>query len=210
MKKKSSTKDLRLSSNERLFLKNKSIFAPLNYSYFKPKGLKIYTFHAGFKKKFEDLLVIIFDKPIKNSIVYSKTSMPSAPIIWDKKHNKGTTRALIVNSGNANAHTGKKGIDLIDRYVKYLSLLINCRKNEILVSSTGVIGELFNPNLIINQLSRLNKKKCTNIFDAAKAIMTTDTYPKISVKNVILDNSRFKIYGIAKGSGMIQPNMGTM
>ena len=210
MKKKSSTKDLRLSSNERLFLKNKSIFAPLNYSYFKPKGLKIYTFHAGFKKKFEDLLVIIFDKPIKNSIVYSKTSMPSAPIIWDKKHNKGTTRALIVNSGNANAHTGKKGVDLIDRYVKYLSLLINCRKNEILVSSTGVIGELFNPNLIINQLSRLNKKKCTNIFDAAKAIMTTDTYPKISVKNVILDNSRFKIYGIAKGSGMIQPNMGTM
>ena len=210
MKKKSSTKDLMLSSNERLFLKNKSIFAPLNYSYFKPKGLKIYTFHAGFKKKFEDLLVIIFDKPIKNSIVYSKTSMPSAPIIWDKKQNKGITRALIVNSGNANAHTGKRGIDLIEKYVKYLSFLINCRKNEILVSSTGVIGELFNPNLIINQLSKLNKKKCTNIFDAAKAIMTTDTYPKISVKNVILDKTRFKIYGIAKGSGMIRPNMGTM
>ena len=210
MKKKSSTKDLGLSSNERLFLKNKSIFAPLNYSYLKPKGLKIYTFHAGFKKKFEDLLVIIFDKPIKNSIVYSKTSMPSAPIIWDKKNNNGTTKALIVNSGNANAHTGKKGIDLIEKYVKYLSSLINCKKNEIIVSSTGVIGELFNPNLIINQLSKLNKKNCTNIFDAAKAIMTTDTYPKISVKNVILDNTRFKIYGIAKGSGMIYPNMGTM
>ena len=210
MKKKSSTKDLGLSSNERLFLKNKSIFAPLNYSYLKPKGLKIYTFHAGFKKKFEDLLVIIFDKPIKNSIVYSKTSMPSAPIIWDKKNNNGTTKALIVNSGNANAHTGKKGIDLIEKYVKYLSSLINCKKNEIIVSSTGVIGELFNPNLIINQLSKLNKKNCTNIFDAAKAIMTTDTYPKISVKNVILDNIRFKIFGIAKGSGMIHPNMGTM
>ena len=161
-------------------------------------------------KKFEDLLVIIFDKPIKNSIVYSKTSMPSAPIIWDKKNNNGTTKALIVNSGNANAHTGKKGIDLIEKYVKYLSSLINCKKNEIIVSSTGVIGELFNPNLIINQLSKLNKKNCTNIFDAAKAIMTTDTYPKISVKNVILDNIRFKIFGIAKGSGMIHPNMGTM
>ncbi len=210
MKKKSSTIDLGLSSNERLFLKNKSIFAPLNYSYLKPKGLKIYTFHAGFKKKFDDLLVIIFDKLVKNSIVYSKTSMPSAPIIWDKKYNNGTTRALIINSGNANAHTGKKGIDLINKYVNYLSNLINCKKSEIIVSSTGVIGELFNPNLIINQLSKLNNKESTNIFEAAKAIMTTDTYPKISVKNIILDKTKFKIYGIAKGSGMISPNMGTM
>ena len=110
---KSSTKDLGLSSNERLFLKNRSIFKPNNYPRFKPKGIKIYTFHAGFKKKLEDLLIIIFDKPINSVNVYSKTSTPSAPIIWDKKHNKGTVRALVVNSGNANAHTGKKGVNII-------------------------------------------------------------------------------------------------
>ena len=62
MKKKSSTKDLRLSSNERLFLKNNSIFKPKKYANLKPKGFKIYTFHAGFKKQLDDLLIIIFDK----------------------------------------------------------------------------------------------------------------------------------------------------
>ena len=80
MNKKSSTKDLSLSSNERLFLKNKSVFIPKNYSNLKPKGFKIYTFHAGFKKKFEDLLIIIFDKSVNTATVYSKTTTPSAPI----------------------------------------------------------------------------------------------------------------------------------
>ncbi len=207
---KSSTKDLALSSNERLFLKGNSIFKPKKYSNLKPKGLKIYTFHAGFKKKLKDLLIIIFDKTVNSKIVYSKTSMPSAPIIWDLKNNKGKVKALIVNSGNANAHTGKKGIDTINEYVNYLSNFIGCKKNEILVSSTGVIGELFDPSLIINQISKINSTNPNNLLDAAKAIMTTDTYPKISIKKVVINKKIFKIYGIAKGSGMIQPNMGTM
>ena len=118
-----STKDLGLSSNERLFLKNKSIFAPNKYANLKPYGFKIYTFHAGFKKRFDDLLIIIFDKFVKSKIIYSKTSTPSAPIIWGKKYNKGKVKALIVNSGNANAHTGKKGLKIIDEYVVYLSKL---------------------------------------------------------------------------------------
>ncbi len=207
---KSSTKDLALSSNERLFLKGNSIFKPKKYNNLKPKGLKIYTFHAGFKKKLKDLLIIIFDKTVNSKIVYSKTSMPSAPIIWDLKNNKGTVKALIVNSGNANAHTGKKGIDTIDKYTNYLSNFIGCKKNEILVSSTGVIGELFDPSLIINQIPKIKSLKPNYLLDAAKAIMTTDTYPKISVKKVVINKKIFKIYGIAKGSGMIKPNMGTM
>ena len=157
MKNKSSTKDLGLSSNERLFLKNKSIFKPKKYVNLKPKGFKIYTFHAGFKKKLDDLLIIIFDKTIDCSVLYSQTSMPSAPIIWDKKHNKGKVKAIIVNSGNANAHTGKKGMQIINKYVDFFTNLIGCRKNEILVSSTGVIGETFDPNLIINKANNRNK-----------------------------------------------------
>ena len=79
-----------------------------------------------------------------------------------------------------------------------------------MVSSTGVIGEIFDPKLIINQISKINKNNPTSILDASKSIMTTDTYPKVAKKNVVIKNRSFKIYGIAKGSGMIQPNMGTM
>tara|TARA_A100001011_G_scaffold224486_1_gene232430 strand:- start:3430 stop:4695 length:1266 start_codon:yes stop_codon:yes gene_type:complete len=210
MRKKSSTKDLSLSSNERLSLKNRSIFTPKKYFNIYPEGFKIYTFNAGFKKKLDDLLIIVFDKPVKVGVVYSKTSMPSAPIIWDKKNNNGTAKVLIVNSGNANAHTGKNGIKIINDYVKHICKSFICKKNEILVSSTGVIGEIFDPNKIINQILKINKQPSKSLLDAAKAIMTTDTFPKVSYKKVILKNKSFGVYGICKGSGMINPKMGTM
>ncbi len=210
MSKKSSTKDLGLSSNERLSLKNKSVFRPKKYVNFKPKSMKIYTFHAGFKRKLDDLLILVFDTTVNSSNVYSKSTMPSAPIIWDKKNNKGKVRALIINSGNANAHTGSEGLRVINKYVNYLAKFIGCKKSEILVSSTGVIGEIFSPDMIINSITKIKKKLPGTIMDAARAIMTTDTYPKTSVKNVLINKKSFKIYGIAKGSGMIYPNMGTM
>ncbi len=210
MKKNSSTKDLNLTSNERLFLESRSPFDPLKYPDFKPKGFKIYTFNAGFKKKLDDLLIIIFDEVINIANIYSKTTTPSAPIIWDKKNNKGRVKALIVNSGNANAHTGIKGINLIDKYIKFLSKTINCKKNEVFVSSTGVIGELFDSKLIIDQIINMQNTKTKSLVDAAKSIMTTDTYPKVSIKKIKIGNKQLKIYGIAKGSGMINPNMGTM
>ena len=210
MKKKSSTKDLSLSSNERLYFKGRSMFKPKKLINLKPNHFKIYTFHAGFKKKLNDLLIIIFDKVVKFSVVYSKTTTPSAPIIWDKVNNKGLVKALIVNSGNANAHTGKQGIKIIDKYVNYLSKTISCKKNEILVSSTGVIGEIFDPNIIINQISKIKETLSSNLIEGAKAIMTTDTYPKTAIKKFKIENKIFKIYAIAKGSGMINPKMGTM
>ncbi len=187
-----------------------SLFKPKKIKDFNPEGLKIFTFNAGFKNKERDLLVIIFDKIINVCCVYSKTSTPSAPIIWDKKNNKGKAKALVVNAGNANAHTGKQGLKIIDKYVNSLIQKIGCKANQVLVSSTGVIGEKFNPNLIINKFEKLNFKNKNSLLHAAKAIMTTDTFPKISIKNIYLDNQSFKIYGIAKGSGMIQPKMGTM
>ena len=210
MKRKSSTMDLGLSSNERLYIKNVSNFKPAKYQNLKPKGLKIYTFHAGFKNRLKDLLLIIFDNPVNFSCVYSKTSTPSAPIIWGKQHSKKSLRALVVNSGNANAHTGTHGIKIINEYVDFLSKKINCKKDQIFVSSTGVIGEIFDPKIIIRQFKKIENKFETKLLEAAKAIMTTDTYPKVSVINVSINKTSFKIYGIAKGSGMIHPNMGTM
>ncbi len=187
-----------------------SIFKPKKIKDFNPNGLNIFTFNAGFKKKDKDLLLIIFDKIINVCCAYSKTSTPSAPIIWDKKNNKGKVKALVVNAGNANAHTGKDGLKIIDKYVKALTNKIECKAKEVLVSSTGVIGEKFNPNLIIKKFEKLNFKKKNSLLESAKAIMTTDTFPKTSIKNINLGNQSFKIYGISKGSGMIQPNMGTM
>ena len=88
MKNKTSTNELKLSNNERLFYESASIFKPKKFPDFIPKGFKIYTFNAGFKKYFNDLLVIIFDRPVNVASVFSKTTTPSAPIIWNKIHNQ--------------------------------------------------------------------------------------------------------------------------
>tara|TARA_Y100000590_G_scaffold450908_1_gene591340 strand:+ start:1565 stop:2809 length:1245 start_codon:yes stop_codon:yes gene_type:complete len=195
---------------------NKSIksklspFAPKIFKNFKPLGINFFSFYAGFKKKNNDLLIIVFKKEVNTHCIYSITSTPSAPIIWDKKHFKGKCKAVIINSGNANAHTGKEGIKIIDQYVIALKEKLGCKKNQILVSSTGVIGEIFNPQFIMNPIKVLEKSRPTDLLSAAKTIMTTDTYPKTSVKNIKIKNQNIKIYGFAKGSGMIQPNMGTM
>ena len=85
MKFKKATKDLDLKSNDRFFIKSKSPFAPKQYKDLKPKGFKIFTFHSGFKKRKDDLLFIIFDQNVNVACKYSLTSMPSAPLIWDKK-----------------------------------------------------------------------------------------------------------------------------
>ena len=106
MKFKKATKDLDFKSKDGLPQKDKSPFAPKHYRDLKPNGFKIFTFNSGFKKKRDDLLIIVFDQAVKIACKYSLTTTPSAPIIWDKKNNKGSCRALIVNSGNANAHTG--------------------------------------------------------------------------------------------------------
>ena len=91
-----------------------SPFKPKSVKDYKPQDLTIYTLRAGFKKKGKDLLIIVFDKAVPVANAYSQTSMPSAPIIWDKKNNNSFCKVLIVNSGNANAHTGSRGINQIE------------------------------------------------------------------------------------------------
>ena len=212
MANKRSTKDLALSSNERLYLKNNHnfLFKINKAKNFKSKYLDFYTFHAGFKKKLDDLLVIVFKELTPLSAVYSKTSTPSAPIIWDKNNNRGFCKLLIINAGNANAHTGKQGVMAIDKYVLAASKYFKCKKNQVLVSSTGVIGEKLNVDKIIKIFPKILKSKPTNLFSASKAIMTTDTYSKNIIKKIKINSKVINIFGIAKGSGMIFPNMGTM
>ena len=109
---------------------NVSPFKPRFIKNLIPSGLEFFSFHAGFKKKKNDLLILVFKKSVNVQCVYSLTSTPSAPIIWDKKNNQGKCRALIVNSGNANAHTGRKGIKIINKYALELTKKIKCKKCE--------------------------------------------------------------------------------
>ena len=194
-------------------MKNKYIspFKPKKIKDFNTPNIKIYTFKAGYKKSKDDLLIIVFEKPVKFAAVFTKSSTPSAPVIWDKKLNKkNLCKVLIVNSGNANAYTGSSGIASIKKYASFASKILNCKIGQVFVSSTGVIGEQLKPEPIIKKLEILKNKRSNRLIHAAKAIMTTDTYPKIVDENIKINGNKIRIYGIAKGSGMIAPNMGTM
>ena len=188
-----------------------SPFKPKTINDVQTSGLKIYTFNIGYKKFNDDLLVIVFEKLVKLAAVFTKSSTPSAPVIWNKgQYKSNLCKVLIVNSGNANAYTGKIGIASIKKYSSFASQIFNCKLNQVFVSSTGVIGEQLNPNSIITKLKLINNIQPKNLIHAAKAIMTTDTYPKVAVEKVRINGKKIGIYGIAKGSGMIAPNMGTM
>ena len=186
---------------------------------FRPKSIKnvnsskfmIYTFNAGFKKYNTDLLIIVFNKPSNLSAVFTKSMWPSAAVIWGKKNYKNSNcKVLIINSGNANAGTGKYGLDSIKKYTSFAAKFFNCKTSQVFVASTGIIGQKLNSNFIINKINLIKNLKSKKLLDGAKAIMTTDTFPKIVCENAIINKNKIKIYGIAKGSGMIAPNMGTM
>ena len=163
-----------------------SPFKPKKFLNFKPQHFNIFTFKAGFKKHNKDLLVIVFNKLVTVSAVYTKSSTPSAPVIWSKKRKNNLCKILIINSGNANAFTGILGLKAIRNYAKVASNLYNCKINEVFISSTGVIGEQLNSDLIIKKLRLLKNTFSGSILEAAQAIMTTDTYPKIAKEIVRL------------------------
>ena len=114
MKKNSSTNDLYKKTLKRVKFNKPSIFSPKLFESIQSKSISFYTVNAGFKKIKTDLLFVVFEKPELVSLVYSKTSMPSAPIIWDKTNNRGLCKVIIINAGNANAHTGIKGLNKIE------------------------------------------------------------------------------------------------
>ncbi|MAI97210.1 MAG: bifunctional ornithine acetyltransferase/N-acetylglutamate synthase, partial [Rhodobacteraceae bacterium] len=119
--------------------------------------------------------------------------------------------AILVNSGNANAFTGEKGHQAVKHVMKALSGALSLSLTSVLMASTGVIGEFLPYKKIVNSLPKLIDGLSINkIEDCSRAIMTTDTYPKYCSKKISLDNQVITIVGIAKGSGMIAPNMGTM
>ncbi len=144
--------------------------------------------------------------------VFTKSKTASANIFWGKNAIKqGVARVLVVNSGNANAFNGKNGEDSVGRIVAACAKEWNCKEYEVFPSSTGVIGQILPDEKITQSLSGIKAQLSANAWEqAANAIMTTDTYAKGCVKYATINGTKVTINGIAKGSGMIAPDMATM
>mgnify|MGYP001425545059 FL=1 len=179
------------------------------------KNLQIDTIKAGIKSKLkEDIAIVSFKELANVASVFTKSKTCAPNITWLKKiKNNEKAKALYINSGNANAYTGKNGYQNVIRIAKHLADIFDCKKENIIISSTGVIGEQLPIEKILNSFSKLSNKKSQNTqnwLSLAKAIMTTDTFPKGYYKEININNKKYNIVGICKGSGMIAPNMATM
>ena len=174
-------------------------------------GVSLYTYCANlYNKQRNDLSVFIFDGKSFIAEVFTKSSLRSATLDWNSKALKGKeVQAIVVNAGNANTFTGKQGERAIEQVVKTIASQFKISEKKIFIASTGVIGEPFPTHKVIKALKQ-KKSPSKNWIDAARAIMTTDTYPKGISINTSIGNQKVKITGISKGSGMIEPNMATM
>ncbi|MCS6761972.1 MAG: bifunctional glutamate N-acetyltransferase/amino-acid acetyltransferase ArgJ [Candidatus Devosia symbiotica] len=176
-------------------------------------GVRFATAEAGIKyKNRTDVLLMAFDEGTTAAGVLTRSKCSSAAVDWCKVNLPGgRARGLVVNSGSANAFTGAKGQASVQLTAELAAKALGCATAEIFLASTGVIGEPLDANkfagLLDTMATRLND---TPWMAPAKAIMTTDTFPKLNGATLEIDGIAVKINGIAKGSGMIAPDMATM
>jgi len=176
-------------------------------------GVRLATAEAGIRyKNRTDVLLAVMDKGTAVAGVFTKSKCPSAPVEWCRAKLKGgKARALVVNSGNANAFTGKTGRSSTALTAKIAAKAVGCSEGEIFLASTGVIGEPLDATKFDGVLGRLAETaEPGDYLAAAKAIMTTDTFPKVATATVKLGKAKVTINGMAKGAGMIAPDMATM
>lgn len=177
------------------------------------EGVRMATAEAGIKyKNRTDVLMMAFDEPANVAGVFTRSKCPSAPVDFCRANlPHGKAKALIVNSGNANAFTGKKGKAATALTAQSTAAALGAQENEIYLASTGVIGEPLNADKIAAVLPDLASRLTGDFwFEAAKAIMTTDTFPKVATRRAKIRETTVTINGIAKGAGMIAPDMATM
>jgi glutamate N-acetyltransferase / amino-acid N-acetyltransferase len=159
-----------------------------------------------------DVLLAVLDKGTTAAGVLTRSRCPSAPVEWCRARlAAGTARGLVVNSGNANAFTGKNGRGAVKLTADLAAKAIGCRPGDIFLGSTGVIGEPLPAEKFAAVMGDLAARATPDGWmDAAKAIMTTDTFPKVATATAKLGDTTVAINGIAKGSGMIAMDMATM
>lgn len=176
-------------------------------------GVRIATAEAGIKYKGRtDVMLMVFDRPAEVAGVFTRSLCPSAPVDLCREHLvHGKARAVVVNSGNANAFTGQKGRQATKATADAAAQAIGCKTTDVFLASTGVIGEPLDASKFSHLLGDMAQKASDDFWiDAAQAIMTTDTYPKVATETVLIGQVPVTINGIAKGAGMIAPDMATM
>jgi glutamate N-acetyltransferase/amino-acid N-acetyltransferase len=177
------------------------------------EGVRLATAAAGIRYKGRtDVLLALLDKGTAVAGVFTRSKCPSAPVEWCRaKLKSGRARALVVNSGNANAFTGKTGRQAARLTADIAAEAIRCPPGNVFLASTGVIGEPLNARAFDGVMDSLVAAASPQRWlDAAKAIMTTDTFPKLATATATLGETVVSINGIAKGAGMIAPDMATM
>lgn len=176
-------------------------------------GVRIATAAAGIRYAGRtDVMLALFDPGTTAAGVFTRSKCPSAPVEWCRAHLKTAKSAgLVVNSGNANAFTGKGGRDACKFTAQITARAVGCRPGDIFLASTGVIGEPLKSQAFDGIMEGLVARAQGGDFPAAaRAIMTTDTFPKVATATAKIGKSRVTINGIAKGAGMIAPDMATM
>ncbi|WP_315744561.1 MULTISPECIES: bifunctional glutamate N-acetyltransferase/amino-acid acetyltransferase ArgJ [unclassified Bradyrhizobium] len=176
-------------------------------------GVKLATAAAGIRyKNRTDVLLALLDPGTTVAGVFTLSKCPSAPVEWCRAKLKGgKARALVVNSGNANAFTGKTGRQSTALTASIAAKAVGCKQDEIFLASTGVIGEPLDATKFDGVLQGLAGTALPEDWmGAAQAIMTTDTFPKVATATVKLGKAKVTINGMAKGAGMIAPDMATM
>jgi glutamate N-acetyltransferase/amino-acid N-acetyltransferase len=176
-------------------------------------GVRFATAEAGIKyKNRTDVLLVSMDEGTVVAGVLTRSKCPSAAVDWCRQNlGGGKARALLVNSGNANAFTGQKGKASVSLSADIVSKALGVAPSEIFLASTGVIGEPLDAQKFAGVTSEMATRLAPGPWmDAAKAIMTTDTFAKVATATVEFDGVPVVISGIAKGSGMIAPDMATM
>jgi glutamate N-acetyltransferase/amino-acid N-acetyltransferase len=179
-----------------------------------PLGFKVWGIHCGIKKLKKDLGLIYSEKKANASAVFTTNKVKAAPVILSMENIKDNEiQAVIVNSGNANACTGVKGYSDAISMAEKTAQILNLKSEDVFVSSTGVIGVPLPIEKILNGIESFEKNidlANDDLVSFAQAIMTTDTFPKINSTQVVIGGKKITITGVAKGSGMIHPNMATM
>jgi glutamate N-acetyltransferase / amino-acid N-acetyltransferase len=176
-------------------------------------GVRLATAEAGIRYAGRtDVLLTLFTPGTTTAGVFTKSKCPSAPVEWCRAHLKaGKARALVVNSGNANAFTGKSGRAATKLTAEIAAKSAGCKPGEIFLASTGVIGEPLDASKFAPVMQGLaGRARPGDFLAAARAIMTTDTFPKVATATARIGKTAVTINGIAKGAGMIAPDMATM
>ena len=177
------------------------------------EGVRLSAAQAGIRYQGRtDVVLIELPEGTHAAGVFTRNKCPGAPIDWCRDALAGgRARAVVVNAGNANVFTGRAGAASVEATARATAKLLGCTPHEVFVASTGVIGEPLPHDRIVAALPGLRQTLAPNAWeDAARGIMTTDTFPKAATRTARIHGTTVRITGIAKGSGMVAPDMATM